>query len=275
MLIKLAYCQQQLGYRRGLRDEERSRVESLIKTASSNLERILVDQARNFYIDSWAVSEYERFGLNENSDGFRQAELKKAHRTFIGSMVCVDHENTDKSLSIGTNIDSVYMPDGYVRVAMAVDRERAQARRPGLEQRIDSGDVTDTSMGVYATSSECTNPKCANVARDESEFCPHVIPREMGGMRGMVLCDVSTNWIPIKMGELNQGLLFFENTIITFDEGADPNAKILEKMARVTSPGKRREIDALLQAAREIAEESGPEGIATLARLVHRIREIV
>jgi hypothetical protein len=149
---------------------------------------------------------------------------------------------------------------------MAVDRTRSEARRPGLERKIVEGLVTDTSMGVYASHSACT--VCANVASDERGFCDHV----RHPMRGTVLCNADTRWKPIRCGELNRGLYFFENTIITSDEGADRNAKILSKLASA-SANSGREIAAIVRAIREVAADAGPAGVATLARLAHRLRE--
>lgn len=263
-MIKVAFCRKNLGYR--------PRDERLAKTAEV-ASRLAIDPRSNYYLDSWAVSAYERFGLNENCDGFERDQLKLAYRSFVGSWVCLDHQNWDESLSVGSNVDAVYMPDDYVRVAMAVDRERSEARHPGLEQKIARGHVTDTSMGVYASESMCTIPVCANVARDESEFCEHVLPSHLGGMRGQILNDRRTGWKPVRCGELNRGLHFFENTIITTDEGADRNAKILAKLASVAKRGSNA--DAILRAMREVARDASPEGIATLARLTVRLTELV
>lgn len=257
-MIKVAYCRQRIQYRpRGGSPTQG------VKTA-----RIALDLKSDYLLDSWAVSGYEKFGLNENADGFERDQLKEAHRSFVGSWVCLDHENWDAHLSVGSNVDAVYMSDDYVRVAMAVNRERSEARRPGLEKKIAEGAITDTSMGVFASRSMCTIPTCANVASDEGGFCDHV----RYPLRGTTICDRRTGWKPIRCGELNRGLHFFENTIITSDEGADRNAKILSKLASVAMK-KRREIDAILTAIRETAIDADEIGLATLARLTRRLHE--
>jgi hypothetical protein len=271
-MIKTAFNRRQLSYRPALTPDALRSVVGLAKLAQhQNFARIAIDPQRHYLLDSWAVSAYEVFGLNENCDGFRRAALKEAYRSFINSWVCLNHENWDESLSVGTNIDAVYMPDDYVRVAMAVDRELSEARHPGLEKKIEAGHVTDTSMGVFAESSECTIPVCANLAYDESEFCDHVLPPHLGGMRGQIICDSRTRWKPIRCGELNNGLHFFEDTIITDEEGADRNAKIIAKMASLAKPGS--EIHALFLAMRDAAKDAGPQGLATLARLARRLKE--
>lgn len=270
-MIKYAFDRKVLGYRRMPSQGTARAIEGFAKIAGAAAEpfsRIAIDPSSHYYLDSWAVSAFERFGLNENSDGFERDQLKQAHRTFVGSWVCVDHENWDERLAIGTNVDAVYMPDDYVRVAMAVERRRSEARRPGLEAKIERGEVTDTSMGVFASSSACTI--CGNVASDELDFCDDVRPP----IRGSVICDSRTLWKPVRAGELNRGLLFFEDTIITSDEGADNNAKILAKLASASGRAKR-EVTAILEAIREVSIGAGPSGTAILARLVHRLNEVL
>lgn len=110
--------------------------------------RSLAMQPDHWYMDVWAVSAYEKFGLNDNADGFESKELKLAFPTFIGSWACLDHQNYDEKLSIGRNIDAVYTPDDYVRIAMGVNRIKGEQRHPGLEQKIVDGQITDTSMGA-------------------------------------------------------------------------------------------------------------------------------
>lgn len=201
-----------------------------IKLASRMIQ-IEVDTDRCYLLDNWAVSAYEKFGLNDNADGFTRDELKRAYASFVNSWVCLDHDNDHPSKAIGENIDAVYTPQDYVRVVKAVDRARGEARHPGLEHKIATGQITDTSMGSLVRYSVCTIPKCANVAADEDAFCKHVIPVHKGGMRGIELCNADTNFEKVVCGELNFGSHFFEDTIITNSEGADNNAKIIEHLA--------------------------------------------
>lgn len=180
----------------------------------------------HWYLDVWAVSGYEKFGLNENADGFEIDELRRSFPTFIGSWACLNHENYREDLSVGRNMDAVLTPDDYVRIVMGVNRVKAEKRHPGLEGKVASGNITDTSMGCLCRESVCAIPKCANVATDETQFCDHVRT-----YRGQILCNADTDWKPIKCGELNRGVIFFEDSIITNSEGADNNAKILAKLA--------------------------------------------
>lgn len=199
---------------------------------ATRYQQIQLDTDRNCYLDDWAVSAYEKFGLNDNADGFTRDELKRSYASFIDSWICIDHDNDHPSKSIGENIDAVYTPQDYVRVVMAIDRARSEKRHSGLERKIASGIITDTSMGSLVRYSICTIPKCANVASDEDQFCKHVLPFQKGGVRGTELCNADTNFEKIVCGELNFGVHFFENTIITEQsEGADNNAKIIERLS--------------------------------------------
>lgn len=180
---------------------------------AANLEKLALDPVRNYYLDVWAVSSYEKYGLNENADGFERPELLKGYPTYFGSWACLDHQNEFAHQKIGNNVDAVFTPDDYVRIVMGVDRNLGEQKYPGLEHKIATGAITDTSMGVFARESVCT--ACLNVASDESEFCDHVRNK-----RGQV------DRHGVVIGELNRGLNFFEQSIIT-TEGADNNAKIL------------------------------------------------
>lgn len=179
----------------------------------------------HFYLDDWCVSAYEDYGPNDNGDAFERDELKKAHKTFVGSWVCLDHQNWHEAMAIGTNLDAVYTPQNYVKVLMSVDKSKADRRYPGLQSKIARGDITDTSMGAWCKLSVCS--VCGNVAADPDEFCSHVKPP----LRMTVICNANTNWKEVVACEKNRGVVFFENSIITDSDGADGRAKILEVIA--------------------------------------------
>jgi len=233
---------------------------------ASRMERIALDTESNFYLDVWAVSSYEKFGLNENDDAFEHEELENSFRTFKGSWACLDHQNHHEKLAVGTNIDTVYTPDQYVRIVMALNRMKCEARHPGLEKKIESNIITDTSMGCWARESICTIPKCANVATDESQFCNHVTE-----MRGETLCEASTNWIPVKAGELNRGVIFFEDSIITDEEGADRNAKIIAKLAQRQTGPKSIPADVLYTEIRRLSKNASRNELAFLTNLLENL----
>jgi hypothetical protein len=233
---------------------------------ASKLTRIALDPENHFYLDAWAVSAYEQYGLNENYDGFEHEELEKAYPTFKGAWVCLDHQNWNESLAIGHNVDAVYMPDRWVRIVMAVNRTKAERRLPGLEQRITSGSISDTSMGAWCRESMCNVPKCANIASEASQFCKHV--REL---RGQILCNSETNWEPIRTGELNRGVMFFEQSVITDSEGADRNAKILAKLASVSPTCKTISAESLYKAVKTMMKTASKEEKVAAAQLLEYV----
>lgn len=235
---------------------------------AARMERIALDRENNFYLDVWAVSSYEKFGLNENADGFEHEELSNAHPTFKGSWACLDHENHDIKLAVGTNIDAIYTPDQYVRILMAVDKQKAERRHPGLEKKIEASVITDTSMGCWARESVCT--VCANVATDEDQFCDHVTEK-----RGQMVCSAETKWIPVKAGELNRGVIFFEDSIITDEEGADRNAKILAKLASVKSGPRSIKADVLYREIMRMSKTASNEELAILTNFLENISRVL
>lgn len=187
--------------------------------------RFPIDPSANFYLEDWAVSAYEPWGLNDNGDGFEIGELKTSYRSFVDSWVCLDHQNWDESLTIGSNLDAIYTPQDYVKVLMCVDKKKAEQRIPGLYGAIKEGKITDTSMGAWCKFSVCT--VCGNEAAEPSEFCSHV----KQPIRGTKVCTAETGWKEVAAGELNRGVVFFEDSIITESEGADSNAKIIAHIA--------------------------------------------
>lgn len=237
---------------------------------ASRLERIAADPKNNFYLDAWAVSSHERYGLNENFDGFEHEELKNSFATFKGSWSCLDHNNWHEALAVGTNVDAVYSPDQYVRIVMAINREKAERRHPGIEQKIASGRITDVSMGALCRESVCTVPKCANIATDESQFCDHV-----RYLRGQTLCNEETGWQKVVCGELNRGVIFFEESIITDSEGADRNAKILNKIAMQRSAPKSVSFDSLYHIISDLSKKASSDEKVALAHITEHLMRVL
>lgn len=221
-----------------------------------------------FYLDDWSVSAYEDYGPNDNGDGFERAELKKAYKTFEGSWVCLDHQNYDERLKIGTNVDAVYTPQNYVKVLMAVNKKEADRRHPGLQNKIVMGEITDTSMGAWCKLSVCS--VCGNKANDASEFCSHVRPP----LRMTVICNANTGWKEITACELNRGVVFFENSIITDSDGADGRAKIIEVLASRVQPGISG--DRLYKVLHKLASEvSGEQEKMLLAHIINEVSRVM
>jgi hypothetical protein len=137
-------------------------------------------------------------------------------------------------------LDAFYhQADAWVEVLEAVDRRKASARRSpwirasNVLEGLESGEITDTSMGCFVELSECS--VCANRARDEGEYCTHIAQ-----YKGQI---VQHGGRQLAAYEINHGITFFEDSIITSTAentlgggGADPDAKILEVYANQKGP---------------------------------------
>jgi len=126
-------------------------------------------------------------------------------------------------------------PYDFVMNIFALDKESLENDTPGLVDAMLNGEVTDTSMGCYVKSAECS--VCGNIVEDEADLCEHIT--QYKGAKGMKFAGTEE---PVDVYEVNRGLVFFEDSIIlpnTFGgqaggEGADPNAK-LEVVGRAVS----------------------------------------
>src|SRR5664279_5280931 len=109
--------------------------------------------------------------INQNFDAFSSIELKKAHRTFIGRPVFVNHQNDDEKRTRGQIIDAVYKEAGsdkYIEITMEIDARAF----PKLGEAISSGGLDSVSMGCDVKYTKCSY--CDNIARDVEDFCKHV-----------------------------------------------------------------------------------------------------
>lgn len=149
---------------------------------------------------------------NTNGDFFSHEELKNRYKTFIGKSVFVDHKNENVEDARGIILDAVYNENGfYVELLKAIDKKAF----PQLASSIEKKYTTDTSMGCRCGYSICSI--CANKAHTDDDICEHIL-----NYKGMTY-----NSLPVF--EDNRDVDFFEDSIVT--EGADPKAKILEKVA--------------------------------------------
>ena len=153
---------------------------------------------------------------NVNGDFFSHEELTAKYKTFIGKSVFVNHDNEDVEAARGIILDAVYNENGYfVELLEAIDK----AAFPQLANSIEKRYVTDTSMGCRCGYGICSI--CGNEACFEEDLCEHIL-----SYKGMTF-----NGLPVF--EDNRDVEFFEDSIVT--EGADPDAKILEKVASRTT----------------------------------------
>lgn len=142
--------------------------------------------------------------VNQNYDGFRSEELKKAHKSFIGRPVFVNHNNHDPSRARGVIVGSIYKENGndkYIDILTEVDPHAF----PKLAQEIRSGNLDSVSMGCDVVRTKCSY--CYNVAETPDQFCPHV-----NYQKGQVLDRVSSTGQKesVLVYEDCEGLNFFE-----------------------------------------------------------------
>lgn len=209
----------------------------------ASIQPVLLNPEQFLYMRTRMVSAVEAHGPNANGDAFEDAELAARYATFIQAAVNIDHDNDDPNKAVGFILDARYIPEAkYVEGIHAIDRLRAEAKRPGIIRAIEAGVVTDTSMGCYVEKSICSeclkeagwdgkdfsqiNKFAAlisigrGIATVPEEYCHHIgrYGEKKGGANGPY--------------EINRGVTFFEDSIIT-TAGADKDAKYLEKLAKL------------------------------------------
>lgn len=157
---------------------------------------------------------------NLNYDMLPSSELKgkEAYRTFIGSYVYLNHDNTDPMKARGAIIDAKYHDenpdDQWVEILEELDEEKC----PKLCSLIRSGEIDTVSMGCEVTSTTCSI--CGNEAEYPFEYCDHVVNKgqRFGGKLAYEICN---------------GIDFFECSWVY--NPADPTAYVqaLDKTAKV------------------------------------------
>jgi hypothetical protein len=181
---------------------------NVIEEDAHHVEVIPMDE----YLKNFDRYAYTTRGANDNGDFFSDEELERSYKTFIGKPTFVNHQNENVEDARGIILDAVYNEDGkYVELLKAIDRKAY----PELARAIEMGYATCTSMGCRCGSSVCSI--CGNEAHSEDEFCEHII-----NFKGSTFQNLPV-W------EINQNVTFFEDSMVSI--GADPQAKILEKVA--------------------------------------------
>ena len=192
-----------------------------------------------------------RWGSKDSAD---EPELLRAvdkvagrhvYQTFIGKGNYKDHNNSKVADAVGIILDAV--PNHTVKgieLLMAVDR----SKDPMLVRGIDSGYITDVSMGCRVAYSICS--VCSNVAHNEFEYCPHI-----KNWKGQSYSGPETGWRNASVFEDNRGVEFIEESWVTV--GADTKAKHLEKIAALRkAKGKARLAEILAEAESELMKNS-------------------
>ena len=255
-------------------------LKSFVKTAGKSTQRhlenklaalpiIKTDPDKYTLLRNRSISCMELYGPNQNADAFPEKELKEKYSTFKDCRVTVDHiYNDNPDNIIGIVLSSIYVEPqiyipsenklekydedkvtkyaelgkgmklvgGYIENLLAIDNERAEKHTPGLVEAIKSGEVTDTSMGCSVTVSICS--VCGNRAETEDQFCNHIKHH-----KGELVTFSGKDKLAY---EINEGIEFFEDTIVISEqfakqsgkraqaggEGADNHAKVLEVISK-------------------------------------------
>lgn len=164
------------------------------------------------YIRHRAISAREHYGPNGNHDSFPQKDLQKAASTFISTGFYKDHNNHDKSLAYGINLDAYYHPKHFVVLLTAVSK-KFKPDSPEMVANIIANKWNQTSMGAAVGWSECS--VCANKAHTPEEYCNHIRFAKGQLLEGKLV------------EEINHDFEFFEDSLIT-TEAADRDARIAE-----------------------------------------------
>lgn len=173
------------------------------------------------------------------------ANGRYVYQTFIGKGNYKDHNNSKVADAVGILLDSV--PNHTVKgieLLVAVDR----SKDPMLVRGIDSGYITDVSMGCRVAYSLCNI--CDNVAHNELEYCAHI-----KNWKGQAYSGPETGWKNVIVAEDNRGVEFIEESWVTV--GADTKAKHLEKIAALRHvKGQARLAEILVEAEQELNKNS-------------------
>ena len=170
---------------------------------------------------------------------------KYVYQTFIGKGNYKDHNNANVTAAVGIILDAI--PNHTVKgieLLIAVDR----TKDPMLVRGIDSGYITDVSMGCRVGHSYCS--VCNNVAHNELEYCAHI-----KNWKGAHYSGPETGWKNAMVFEDNRDVEFIEESWVTV--GADTKAKHLEKIAALRqAKGRSRMAEILTEAESELNKNS-------------------
>ena len=166
--------------------------------------------------------------MNANGDIFPHDEVKKAYASFIGKGIFYNHNSDDPNNSMGIILDANFVEPvqkhAYVELLCAVDKKLAEQKYPGLLYRVESGLVSGTSMGTFASEAECCI--CHNRTYTLEGLCEHMNPDDMHYCKGKLI-NASTNEYG---AEINYGLCFCEDSIV--ESPADSSAHIFQIYAQ-------------------------------------------
>jgi hypothetical protein len=155
---------------------------------------------------------------NDNGDQFRWEELLRLRPDNIRVYATWNDKpnltNHDMNKKVGRILDA-WPIKGEKSIDMLVATEKKG--NEWLWRKIESGKITDVSMGASVDYSYCS--ECEHLATNENEWCLHLHPKRLNlkGRRN----PKSGNFVY----EDNRGVTGMEVSWITFGAGADPKAK--------------------------------------------------
>jgi hypothetical protein len=171
---------------------------------------------------------------NQNGDFFAWKQLTARHVS--GRYVWETWQDRDVLENHNPKHIRGFVPDTFpIAEVLSIDMLNAIDKKkfPKLAKDIETGVVTDTSMGLSCDRGICS--VCGNIATDEREWCQHMKYEKGKRINGELVY------------EINEGLEGLENSIITSGRGAEPISKIREVLARKTNLSSK-EIDKLILA---------------------------
>ncbi len=175
------------------------------------------------YVRTRAIGALEKWGPNQNGDGFPLKELQASFRTFIGKGNFIDHKSDDITKIRGLIVDAFMNNDDQcIETLIAVDKKS----HPQLCRDIETGVVNSVSMGTRVGFSFCS--VCSNRATTEKEYCSHI-----SGYKGLKVAmftnDENHRYGQWPVHERNHDLEFIELSWVSVP--AFKEASVLERLA--------------------------------------------
>ena len=142
--------------------------EKVASAASDWAECVRPENGKTFIL-VLALGANEYYGPNRNGDGFKEEELRKAHKTFeTNAHVYRSHVNKDPVKALGKVLKSFYNEEMHrVELVLCIDDSKA----PDVVSKIHAHDPVAVSMGCRIKYDVCSI--CGNRAPSRAEYCEH------------------------------------------------------------------------------------------------------
>jgi len=184
---------------------------------------------------------------NANADIFPEEELLKAHKQWIGTPLCLDHQSSSVDSIRGVVVDTYYdAPKKRVIALCALDK----LNYPDLARKIETRVSHCVSMGTAVGQAICYD--CGKVAKAEQDFCEHMRSKSC-------------------YGEINVDLRPIELSIVV--NGADPGAKIKHIIAAANSLARYAEQKEQQLSKLSMYEKADPDAISAIKKDLESIMQ--